>query len=29
MGKLKEEMTAKDILIQMSDGNPGALSFLK
>ena len=28
MGKLNKEMTVKDILIEMSEGNPGALSFL-
>lgn len=28
MGKLKEEMSVKDILIERSEGNPGALTFL-
>lgn len=28
MSKIKEEMTVKDVLVEMSEGNPGALTFL-
>lgn len=28
MGKLNKEMTAQEVLVQMSEGNPGALTFL-